>query len=207
MSAPIYVPAIYCCMANYHKIKYPNSYFICSTFGGWKIKDDLGNLCLIHLSAGVPGAGYPLLRCCRCLTHASSISVVLGLSLSLHGVSHPPLAIRMAVASHDMVPSGKLYCFMKAGFQEWVFHMTASRRSQFLKAWAQKLAVSLPPYSVHQNSHRAHLDSNGGNRRTLLSGKDFLILSSLWSLALSSRNIYSKDIYWASTKPLRTSYT
>ena len=85
-----YVSAIYCCRANYHPIKYPLQLFYLLRI--WRLENSgwpqLANLCLIHLlSAGVMGAGYPLPRYLSCLTHMSSISVLLGLSLAPHGVS------------------------------------------------------------------------------------------------------------------------
>lgn len=144
MSALLYVPAIYCCIADDHRIKYPKQLFYLLKI--WKLENSgwpqVGHLFLIHLlSSGVTGAGYPFLKCLIRLIHMSSFSVLFGLSLVPHGVSsRPPLPIHMALAAHMMVPSGKVYCFMKAGFQEWVLHTTGCRSCQSLKAWAPKLA-------------------------------------------------------------------
>lgn len=109
----------YCCIANYHKIKYPKQLFHLLKI--WRLENSgwsqLGNLCLMHLlSAGVTGAGCPpeAASYVSLIRPASQCSLV---SLLLHMVSHPLLPIRIASASHNMVPSGQLCFFTKAGLR------------------------------------------------------------------------------------------
>lgn len=89
MRAPISVPVFYCCITNYHKIKYPKQLFYLLKIWRFRIwMTSAGQLvCLICLwSAGVTGAGYPLPRWSY-VSLMSSISVLLGLSLGPRSVS------------------------------------------------------------------------------------------------------------------------
>lgn len=101
-------PCYYSCIENYHKIKYPKQLF--NLLKIWRLENlgwsQLGNLCLIHLlSAEVTGAGCLLegVSYVSLICPASQCSLV---SLLLHMVSHPPLPILIALASHNMVPYG-----------------------------------------------------------------------------------------------------